>query len=657
MCGIAGIFHPDPACEVNSKVLERMTRILSYRGPDEEGYYFGEGVGLGHRRLSIIDISGGKQPVHNENGKIWVVYNGEVFNYLEIMDLLKKKGHRFYSRCDTEVLVHLYEEYGEDFVEKLNGQFAIALWDSRKRQLILARDRAGIRPLYYTQLADGSVIFGSEIKSIFCHPAIHPKLDPVGLEQIFTLWVPVPPRTAFAGIKELMPGCILKLKPSGMTHKRYWKLSFPDKDSYDDKPLTYYSEQLKELLYDAVTIRLRADVPVAAYLSGGLDSSIISALVKKYHNNDLLTFSVTFKNSDFDEGVHQNVMVDFLKTDHRSIEINDDLIGATFGDIVWHTEIPMIRTAPAPLFALSQLVRHNNIKVVLTGEGADEIFGGYNIFKENKIRRFWAKFPDSKIRPLLLQELYPYIKNHAAAKSYWQLFFKTGLQDTSNIFYSHQLRWNNTSRIKRFFSNQYSENFNQETNIYGELENFIDHDINRWHPLCQAQYLEIVLFMSGYLLSSQGDRMMMGHSVEGRFPFLDYRVIEFASTVPPQFKIQLLNEKYLLKAAYKRLIPDSVLSRAKQPYRAPIADCFIKKSDYIASKILSKEAIDASAIFDRDSVKNLLQKAGTAGNQISEVDNMAIAAIVSTQLLYHLFITEIAPEDKSVKSTIDFSHS
>lgn len=655
MCGIAGIFHPDPAREVSSKTLEQMTRILSYRGPDEEGYYYGEGVGLGHRRLSIIDISGGKQPVHNENGKIWVVYNGEVFNYLELMDLLKKKGHRFYSRCDTEVLVHLYEEYGEDFVEKLNGQFAIALWDSKKRQLILARDRVGIRPLYYSELADGSVVFGSEMKSIFCHPAIHPRLDPAGLEQIFTLWVTVPPRTVFSGIKELMPGSILKLKSSGMTHKRYWKVNFPEKDSYESRSPEYYSENLRELLYDAVAIRLRADVPVAAYLSGGLDSSIISALVKKHHNNDLITFSVTFKNSDFDERVHQKVMVDFLKTDHRSIEIDDDFIGAIFGDVVWHAESPMIRTAPAPLYALSELVRNNNIKVVLTGEGADEIFGGYNIFKENIIRRFWAKDPDSKLRPLLLQKLYPYIKNHAAAKNYWQLFFKNGLQNTDNIYYSHQLRWNNTSRIKRFFSNYYREKFDEEKNIYGELENFIDRDMTRWHPLCQAQYLEIVLFMSGYLLSSQGDRMMMGHSVEGRFPFLDYRVIEFASTVPPDMKIQLLNEKYLLKTAYKELIPESVLSRAKQPYRAPIAACFVNQNEYLSTKILSRECIESSGIFNADSVQNLVDKAKTGGSQISEVDNMAIAAVVSTQLLYHSFITEITSEEKIKRETFENS--
>lgn len=641
MCGIAGIFHPSPSCAVDIHHLQNMTRAIDYRGPDDEGFYVENGIGLGQRRLSIIDLAGGKQPMCNEDGSIWVVFNGEIFNYLELMGFLKTKGHHFGSRCDTEVLVHLYEEYGEKFATHLNGQFAIALWDKRKRTLLLVRDRVGIRPLYYTRAKGGVFLFGSEIKSIFCHPAVHPEFDFTGLEQVFTLWVPVPPRTVFKGITELRPGHLLKVTAETEQLSCYWKLSFPCRGQYDQKPLEYYKKQLQELLYDAVRLRLRSDVTVAAYLSGGLDSSVISALVKKYHNRDLITFSVSFNDSAFDERNFQNAMVQFLKTDHRNVEVNYRDVGEEFSEVIWHSETPMIRTAPAPLFSLSKLVYDNHIKVVLTGEGADEIFGGYNIFKENRIRRFWAKFPSSRFRPALLSRIYPYIGTDKDNR-FWQNFFKKQLTDTANPFYSHLIRWINTSRIKKFFAQKYRSAFNMQ-NIYEELVAFADPQITNWDPLCQAQYLEITLFMSGYLLSSQGDRMMMGHSVEGRFPFLDYRIIEFASLIPPQYKLNLLNEKYILKRAFTELVPPEVLNRSKQPYRAPISPCFSENTNNLSSMMLGDDALECSGLFDIDSIRLLRQKANSSTTGLSEMDEMAVAAVVSTQLLYHHFIAELVP--------------
>ncbi|NLP01056.1 MAG: asparagine synthase (glutamine-hydrolyzing) [Fibrobacter sp.] len=641
MCGITGIFHPDPLFPIPSSILHRMSRILNHRGPDDEGYYIGEGVGLGQQRLSIIDLAGGKQPVQNENGKLQVIFNGEIFNYIELTASLKSRGHRFSTRSDTEVLVHLYEDFGEKFVEHLNGQFAIALWDSEKRELILARDRVGIRPLFYTRLSDGVFLFGSEIKSIFAYPGITPQFDPLGLEQVFSLWVPVPPRTVFSGVKELLPGHILRVSADGEQLRRYWRLEFPDRGGYERRSFDFYQKRLEELLYDAVRIRLRADVPVAAYLSGGLDSSIISTLVKKHHNSNLITFSISFKDHRFDETSFQQAMVGFLGTDHRSIEIGYDSIGRLFPEVVWFSEIPMIRTAPAPLLALAELVRKNDIKVVLTGEGADEMFGGYNIFKENKIRRFWARFPDSRIRPLLLLDLYPYITPGEQKNRFWQLFFRKGLTDTSNPCYSHLLRWVNTSRIKRFFTEQYRSAFDEQQNVMEQVVSFMDPEIFRWDPLCQAQYLEISLFMSGYLLSSQGDRMMMGRSVEGRFPFLDYRVIEFAATVPPEYKLNGMNEKYILKKTYGSQIPESVVKRSKQPYRAPVSQCFVSDSDSLPSRVISPSSIAQAGIFDPQRVSLLLEKVKSNPGQISAVDDMAVAAIDSTQLLYHYFISEL----------------
>lgn len=639
MCGIAGFYNPSSDHRTEPRVLHAMTRMLSHRGPDDEGFHYDGNIGLGQSRLSIIDLSGGRQPIYNEDRSVCVVFNGEIYNYIELTDELKAKGHRFATKSDTEAIVHAYEEYGTGCLDRFNGQFAIAIWDSREQRLFLARDRIGIRPLFYAFLQDGTLLFGSEAKALFRHPGIRPRIDHVGLDQLLSLWVTVPPRTIFEDVNELAPGSLLTFSRSGIHTERYWRLSFPQENEYERKPLEWYTERLHELLYDAVTLRLRADVPVAAYLSGGIDSSIISAMVKKYHNNDLMTFSVAFADKEFDERPYQERMVAHLGTDHRCVEATYDSIGEAFTDVAWYAEKPTIRTAPAPLYILSRLVRDNNIKVVLTGEGADEIFGGYNIFKEDKVRRFWARFPDSKIRPLLLGSLYPYISRSGRNNAFWLNFFKRGLTDTDNPYYSHLIRWNNTAQTKRLFRPEVRERFDEAHNVYGPLEEYIDPAIGGWHPLCRAQYLEISLFLSGYLLSTQGDRMMMGNSVEGRFPFLDHRVVEFAATIPPEYKLNGLNEKYILKKAFADYIPDEITNRPKQPYRAPIYRCFSDESAANrGARLLHGDALEEYGYLDPRAVKVLLARANKSGGALGAKDDMAIAAGVSLQLLHDQFI-------------------
>jgi asparagine synthase (glutamine-hydrolysing) len=300
MCGIAGVYD-SKSRPLAQNVLQAMTRTLTHRGPDEEGYHLTAGVGLGQRRLSIIDLAGGRQPIHNEDKTVWTVFNGEIFNYVELRAELQKKGHRFYTHTDTEVIVHAYEEYGRDFATHLNGQFAIAVWDEPRKKLILVRDRVGIRPLFHATAPDGALAFASEMKALFQYPGIKAEVDPRGISQIFTFWVNVPPRTVFKNVMELPPGHYLEATPEGVRTGAYWKYGFPDAGEYEDKPIGYFAERLNELLFDATTLQLRADVPVAAYLSGGLDSSIITALVKQNHNPGLITFSVAFKDKAYDE--------------------------------------------------------------------------------------------------------------------------------------------------------------------------------------------------------------------------------------------------------------------------------------------------------------------------------------------------------------------
>ncbi len=636
MCGIAGIWYPDGR-EPDAAAVRRMTGCLTHRGPDEEGYHLEAGIALGHRRLSIIDLATGQQPLCNEDGSVRVAFNGEIFNYLELRRDLEKRGHRFRTSSDTETLVHLYEERGLEFVEDLNGQFAIALWDRANRRLVLVRDRAGIRPLFHAALPDGTVLFGSEVKALFAHGRLNAEIDPVALGQIATFWVTVPPRTPFRGVQELAPASMLVLEKGRRTEHRYWKYDFPAEHEYEDRPLDDWSEQVREILHDAVRLQLRSDVPVAAYLSGGLDSSILTSLVKRYHNNDLTTFSVTFGDARFDEREYQRQVVEHLGTDHRQVEVGGEDIGHAFADVVWFAERPMMRTAPAPLLALSGLVRASGTKVVLTGEGADEVFAGYNVFREDKARRFWARNPDSSWRPMLLSSLYAYVERDPRAEAFWRLFFRKGLENTSDPYYSHRIRWHNTSQMKALFAAPIREAMQSDEEMLSELEAYLGPGRARWHPLCRAQYLELSLFLPNYLLSSQGDRMMMANSVEGRVPFLDHRVIELAARIPPKFKLRGMNEKYILKRAFADLLPAAIGTRPKQPYRAPIAGCLAGREN-LAARLLQDHELEKTGLVAGPAARKLLQRAESGA--LGEREEMGLATIASLQLLHHHFVAK-----------------
>jgi asparagine synthase (glutamine-hydrolysing) len=332
-------------------------------------------------------------------------------------------------------------------------------------------------------------------------------------------------------------------------------------------------------------------------------------------------------------------MVAHLQTDHRQIEVSRSDIGQAFSDVVWFAERPMMRTAPAPLLKLAGLVRENGIKVVLTGEGADEIFGGYNLFREDKVRRFWARNPNSAWRPMLLSKLYGYVQRDAKADAFWRLFFRHGLEETEHPYYSHRVRWHNTSQIKRVFAPDFRAQMQSDAELFADLESYLDPGRDRWHPLCRAQYLEMALFMSCYLLNSQGDRMMMGHSVEGRVPFLDHRLIELAARIPPKFKLRGLEEKFILKRAFDDILPSTIARRPKQPYRAPIAACFAPGNDNLGAELLREEALRQTGFVSPVAVTSLLKK-NAASPTPSERDEIAIAAATSLQLLHHQFVAD-----------------
>ena len=641
MCGITGILEWSQDKRPNIHVLRQMLKILQHRGPDEFGIYLDKYAGLGSARLSIIDLSTGQQPIANEDQTLWIVFNGEIYNYVELRAELEPKGHRFSTHSDTEVILHLYEDLGPGCLEQLNGQFAIAIWDARKRELFLARDRLGIRPLFYTQTPN-AFLFGSEIKALLLDPRIEPHIDLHALAQTFTFWAPLAPRTIFAGIHELPPGHYMQVSKDNRRLSRYWQLGFPASGQEKQISTEDAIEQLRALLTDAARLRLRADVQVASYLSGGIDSTFIARLIQEYVPESLCTFSIAFEEAAFDERGYQEIATEYLGTDHRRTECSNADIGRVFPQVVWHAEVPLLRASPAPMYLLSKLVRENNIKVVLTGEGSDEFLGGYNIFREDKVRRFWARQPASVIRPLLLRKLYPYVTDLSrGGDAYLSAFFRQGLADTNKVGYSHQIRWRNTSRLHRLFS----ADIRQELGEYRPVDEFLqklDGAISNWGPLAQAQYIEVTTFMSPYLLSSQGDRMMAANSVEGRFPFLDHRVVEFCSSLPPQLKVKGLREKYLLKKSAEGLLPREIWHRHKQPYRAPIHPAFFEhRQDYV-EELLTPEAATDTGYFAPEAVKRLVAKC-RSGRRVSEGDDMALIGVLSVQLLHQMFIEDLDP--------------
>ncbi len=638
MCGIAGIVNYSVRPE--AEMVNRMLSRISYRGPDESGVYSSAEAAIGNVRLSIIDLSTGQQPMTDVSKRYWIVYNGELFNHIELRSELEAKGYGFHTHSDTEVVMQLYACYGEKALPKMNGQYVFAIWDTLKKEMFIARDRVGIRPLFY-HYNQGEFSFGSEIKTLFENPRIKPSLNNEALSQVFTFWTAITPNTVFNDILELSPGHWMKINSSGIRVQKYWELRF-DQPNQSIKSIDEAVEAFGELFEDAVKLRLRADVEVAAYLSGGIDSSITTAYIKKLEPDVLNTFSIGFQEDEFDETIYQLEAARYLNTNHHAIKCSSQEIAEAFPQVVNLCETPIIRTAPTPMYLLSKLVRSNNIKVVITGEGADEMLAGYNIFKESEIRRFWAQQPNSKYRPLLLRKLYPYLPQmKTASPTMLKLFFGFKLEDTGNPFYSHLLRWNNAEHIKKHFHPNIKSSINGY-DPFSALERNLPDGFNEWNSLAKAQWLETSVFMSGYLLSSQGDRMAMGNSVEGRYPFLDYRVIEFSASLPPKYKLNGLNEKYLLKKLIKGKIPDSIVNRSKQAYRAPIASTFLGEHapSYI-KELLNAESIEQAGIFNPSSVMPMLEKMRQTP-RTSEVENMLLTALVSTHLLYNQFIVHQA---------------
>jgi asparagine synthase (glutamine-hydrolysing) len=614
-----------------------MAGELRHRGPDSTGLYLDGRFGMACARLAIIDVEGGDQPLSDEVGRLWVMQNGEIYNHVELRSELRALGHVFATESDTEVIAHAFEQWGPRCLERFNGDFALAIWDRDRRELFLARDRFGVRPLFLAEY-DGDVCFASEAKALLRHPGAPRELDPAGIAETLTLWSALPERSAFARVRELPPAHYAVVGADGVVHQtRWWSLEFEP----SRLPEAELLEELDGLLLDATRIRLRADVPVAAYVSGGLDSAIVAALAAREVGHELHAFGIGFSDARFDESAFQDQVAGELGIDFHRTLVDAESIASLLPRVVELAETPLLRTAPAPLLRLSSAVHDAGLRVVLTGEGADELFAGYDLFREDKVRRFWARDPDSKLRPLLLTRLNRFLAADVTrVGSFFTGFYARDLLALDDPLYSHRLRFTNTARCLRLLDPGVLARAQVESTPVDRLVSLLPAGFHEASPLGRAQQLEILTFLQGYLLHGQGDRMLMGNSVEGRFPYLDYRVAELAARLPDSMRLRGLQEKYALRRAMTRYVPADVRARTKQPYRAPIGTALAGPSaPAYVRELLAPDHVRAVGLLDEAAVERLVRKFDASGGAgVGETDEMAFVACLTLMLLHERFV-------------------
>lgn len=583
MCGFAGYLDLRRQRPAEREILGRMAETIVHRGPDSSGYFLEGPLGLAFRRLSIIDLKGGNQPMTNEDDSIVLVCNGEIYNYRELQAGLEEKGHVFRTRSDVEVLLHLYEEKGVAFLNELNGQFAFAIYDRNTKQLFLARDQVGINPLYYT-IADGVLIFASEIKAILEYPTVRREVDLTGLDQTLSFPGVVSPRTMFKGIASLKSGHYLTVNDSDLRVREYWDLDYPRVGELAyDKPESYYVAELRNLLGQAVKYRLQADVPVGFYLSGGLDSSLIAALIHNGSPNGRRhSFSINFTERDISEAKYQKLMARQVGSEHHEILFNWAEISERLPLMVHHCECPVKETFNTCSLALSEAAKAAGVSVVLAGEGADELFAGYVGYRFDRLGLRNAKPYD--LETILEDEL---------REKLWgdkDLFYETD---------QHALREVKTA----IYSAGVNELFDEFECLNFELVN--KERLSERHPIHQRSYLDFKLRLSDHLLSEHGDRMALANSVEGRYPFLDINLIEFCRSIPPDLKLNHFSEKYIVKKTAEGLVPQEIINREKFGFRAPGSPYLLRQGVEWINDLLSYDLIKRQGYFDPAVVERL----------------------------------------------------
>ncbi len=598
MCGITGVYNPSREFNAPPGVIEKMTEALQHRGPDEHSIHYQENFSYGFRRLSIIDIAGGSQPFFNSDHSITVLCNGEIFNYKELRREMEGRGYVFRSDCDVEVIVPLYEWLGISFVEKLNGQFAISLFDAKCNTLFLIRDHFGICPLMYAVI-ENTVIFASEAKALLQYPLLERRVNMTALDQIFSFPGMLSPETMFAGIKSIRPGHYMAFSESGQRGKAYWDFDYPVSTvHYEAKDEQRYVEELEGILTDSIRLRLNADVPVGFYLSGGLDSSLIGSLSKKINKGrSYPAFSIQFPdpvNSEIDEQNHQRVMSDFLGCESNVIPFDWSDIEKNLRKAVWHSESALRETYNTCSLALSQKVQSKNIKVILSGEGADEIFGGYPGYRFDLHRSVQQEVYNGEI-----------FQEKQLNKRLWS---------NENFFYEHNL-FELADMKGAIYSDEACAQFSK-FNCLNTLA--IDTtQLQGRHPFHMRSYLDFKLRLGDHLIADHCDRVCYANSIEGRYPFLDHRIIDFTRTVPPDLMMKNMNEKNLLKKVARNYLPATIIDRQKFGFVAPGSPHLLQNNVAWVNDLLAPDRIKRQGYFNPSTVERLRKKYSQPGFKLN----------------------------------------
>ncbi len=604
MCGICGYIHFDKSKIPSEDILKSMMNTLAMRGPDDEGLYLKDNVALGHRRLSIIDLKTGHQPILNEDGSIVIVYNGEIYNFPELKDELSKKGHLFRTHSDTEVIVHAYEEYGEDCLKRFNGMFAFAIWDRSKDALFLARDRFGKKPLYYAAF-DNQFIFGSELKCLLKHPAVKKEIDLSSLSKYLAYEYVPSPYSIFKYIYKLEAGSKLLLKNGEYKVGRWWDIDFEQRPSFDLKAA---ERELVERLKESVRKRLISDVPLGVFLSGGIDSScVVSMMAELMNPRDIKTFSVGFREESFDESSDARRVAEYFGTDHHEETLKPDTMLEVFPEILDLLDEPFADSSIIPTYLVSRFTKRH-VKVALGGDGGDELFSGYPSFLAHRINCFLDALPDMvKKMPLkMLMRLAPVSYDRAGLNLKARRFLR-GMDFSEDVRHQAWIGTYTPEEEKDLFLPGRLEEA-ALSDIYGMTAKFFQ-EVKRLDPMDRVTYIYIKTYMTDDILAKV-DRASMANSLEVRAPFLDAEFAKFAFSVPSSYKLKGFTSKWILKDAMKNKLPDETLRKGKKGFAVPVAKWLKEDLKDLLADAFNKTKIEKEGIFDYNYIKGLLDEFG-----------------------------------------------
>jgi asparagine synthase (glutamine-hydrolysing) len=616
MCGITGVLSFSKGSTINEQIITAMSNEMKHRGPDEFSCFIDGDIAFGFRRLSIIDLANGHQPFFSNDNSLVLICNGEIYNYLELREELEGKGYRFLTNCDVEVLVHLYHEYGRNFLHRLNGQFAFAIYDKRDNSLFLARDHFGICPLFYTS-TDNAFIFASEIKVILKHPGVKRYVNMRGLDQVFTFPGLVSPETMFRDVLSVPPGNYVTVKDGGVEITEYWDLIYPEDAAEKAMTEDCCMEKLEDLLLKAVKYRLNADVPIGFYLSGGLDSSLIGAIMKKLTPEvDYTSFSISFpSDNDMNEMHYQQQVIKHLGLKNVLIQFDSSEVEKRLKQAVWSAESPLKETYNTCSLALSESVNRNGLKVILSGEGADEFFGGYVGYRFDKqrkeqqhIKEIEEQFEDNYRKKMWGDENFFYEKNYYEFNSIRKTVYSQAVKE----------------RFREFSATEKLA-FNKER-------------INGRHILHKRSYVDLKLRLSDHLIADHCDRVTYANAVEGRFPFLDINLVEFIKTIPPGIKLKGLVEKYILRKLAGKYLPDAIVNRQKFGFVAPGSPPLVKKNIEWINDLLSYDRIRRQGYFDAGVIEAMKKQYGTEGFRLNlPFDSDLLIVVLTFNIFLEMF--------------------